>query len=298
MDSLYFSIMWWNVSLSPPTSTRSKTQKKLTKEERLVACAKIIKEFMNIGFDFICLGEVTSEDIDNLSQELNLTASDYTVVDGYNTVGKLIFDTCVFYKKIHQLVVDPKPFENLLYTTGGRNSRVGQRFEFKFQPTNDAIVLFVSHWSGQQSTDDKLYESIAQDLRNAVNQDILKKKHIVLLGDYNVEPHHQSMVTKLQSSREKELVKFRKTLFYNPFWKFLPSTQDGETNNLLGTYYLRKTGLFNDWHVIDQILISSHFFDKRWKFDDDCVEIIDTNYMLDDPVSDHMAISMLIERVV
>ncbi|CDG74722.1 endonuclease/exonuclease/phosphatase family protein [Acinetobacter baumannii] len=290
--------MWWNVGLSPPTSQRLKNQKKMTKEERLVVCAKKIKQFMNLGFDFICLGEVSSEDVVNLSKELNLTASDYTVVDGYNTVGRLIFDTCIFYKKIHKLVVDIKPYENLVYTTGGRNSKVGQRFEFKFLPTNDVIVLFLSHWSGQQSTDDKLYESIAQDLRNALKTDILQKKHIILLGDYNVEPHHQSMVSKLQTSREKELVKYRKTLFYNPFWKFLPLTQDKDENKLLGTYHLRQTGLFNDWHVIDQILISSLFFDKKWKFDDDCVEIIDTNYLLEDPVSDHMAISMLIERVV
>lgn len=298
MDSLYFSIMWWNVGLSPPTKKKSQKANKLTKEERLVGCSKIIKEYMNIGFDFICLGEVSSEDVVNLSQELNLKSSDYTVVNGFDTVGKLIFDTCIFFKKTHQLIVGVKPFENLIYSSGGRQTKVGQRFEFRFSPSNDVIVLYLSHWSSQRSTDDKLYESIAQDLRNAVKPDLIKQNHMILLGDYNVEPHHQSLISKLQSSREKELVKFRTSLFYNPFWKFLSSTQASNANNLLGTYHLRKTGVFNDWHVIDQILISSHFLDKKWKFVDDFVEIIDTNYLLDDPVSDHMAISMLIERVV
>ncbi|MDH0030312.1 MULTISPECIES: hypothetical protein [unclassified Acinetobacter] len=285
------------MSFSPPTSKRSKTEKKLTKEESLKACSKVIQMFMDYGCDFICLGEVSSEDVDVLSSELKLTDSEYTVVNGCNKVGKLIFDTCIFFKKTHQLVANPNSFENLIYSVGGRQTKVAQRYEFRYAPMDDSIVLYLTHWSSKQSTDDSLYESIAQDLRNAVNKDLVKPT--ILLGDFNVEPHHESLVSKLQSSREKELVNFRKELFYNPCWKFLTSTQIAiENDTPSGTYYLRKAGLLNDWHVIDQILISSHFLGKNWKFKDKLVEIIDTNSLLEDAISDHMAISMLIERVI
>lgn len=296
MDSLYFSIIWWNTSLSPPTSKPIKTKGKLTQKQRISACSKFIQELMNINWDFICLGEVSTSDVHELSTLLKLTESEYTVVNGHNKIGNLIFDTCIFYKKTHQLVANPKAFENLVYSVGGRQTKVAQRYEFIHASTNEPIVLYLSHWSSKQSTDDSLYESIAQDLRSAVNKDLLKPT--ILLGDFNVEPNHQSLVSKLQTSREKDLVNFRKELFYNPCWKFLASTQNTIKDSPLGTYKLRKAGFFNDWHVIDQILISSHFLGKSWKFEDKLVEIIDTNTLLGDAISDHMAVSMLIEKVV
>lgn len=48
--------------------------------------------------------------------------------------------------------------------------------------------------------------------------------------------------------------------------------------------------------MIDQILISKNFLNKAWSFQDSFVEIIDTNATLNDPISDHLAISIFIER--
>ena len=105
------------------------------------------------------------------------------------------------------------------------------------------------------------------------------------------------MTMGLQTSREKELVKYRKSLLYNPCWKFLTISQQNNTSeSMCGTHYLRKTGLFNSWHVIDQILVSENFLGKKWKFMDSLVEIIDINTQLDKVISDHQAVSMFIER--
>lgn len=293
------SVIWWNTSLSPPTSKKKKSKGGISKAEKLQASVLVFEQLLEAGYDFICLGEISSEDIEYLSEKLNLVSSDYTFIDGYQIVGKLHFDTCIIFKKIHNLISDPTPFKNLIYSIGGRQSKVAQRYEFNFSPLGETIVLYLSHWSGQQSTDDKLYGNIAQDLRSAVNSDLIKRTPVILLGDYNVEPHHQSMVFNLQSSREKELVLYRKDLFYNPCWRFLSSTQNLTSDtNILGSYYLRKTGVFNTWHILDQILVSKHFLSNKWNFQDRLVEIIDMNAMFDSPISDHMAISMLIERAV
>lgn len=48
--------------------------------------------------------------------------------------------------------------------------------------------------------------------------------------------------------------------------------------------------------MIDQVLISHNFLTNAWNFKDSFVEIIDTDTALNDPISDHLAISIFIER--
>lgn len=298
MSQTKLSLVWWNTSLSPPTTKKTGESKfKLSKSDRLLYCGKVIREFMNCNYDFICLGEVNSDDIQSLVQQINITDSDYTYISGYQKIGQIIFDTCILYNKSHELNSDILQVRNLIYGSSGKNTKTGQRFEFHLPNIQETLVLYLSHWPSRQSADDMLYNQIAQDLRGAINSDLLSHS-VILLGDYNVEPHHTSMISGLQTSREKDLVKYRKTLLYNPCWKFLAYSQNDMVNNSQhGTYRLRKAGLFNDWHMIDQILVSSNFLGRKWNFIDSSVEIIDTNAQLNDPISDHFAISIFIERV-
>jgi len=292
-DSL--SLVWWNTSLSPPTTKKVNDKFKLSKIERISKCSQIIKSWMDFDYDFICLGEVREGDIDDLIHSLNIIESNYTFISGIEVIGQLVFDTCIFYKKSHEYSLEQFRAKNLIYNSADSKTKVGQRFEFYLPNIGEVLVLYLSHWPSQQRTKDSVYSSAAQDLRTEVNKDLELQHNVILLGDYNVEPHHPSMVTGLQTSREKELVKYRRNLFYNPFWKFLAASQHGE-NSCHGTYYLRKSGLFNNWHMIDQILISREFLNKKWNFVDELVQIIDINAGLNDPISDHLAVSMFIER--
>ncbi|MDH1309878.1 endonuclease/exonuclease/phosphatase family protein [Acinetobacter baumannii] len=291
------SIIWWNTSLSPPTTKKSDTKKfKISKTDRLFYCSEVIQQFMHMNYDFICLCEVAASDIESLAEQINIDESNYTYISGYEKQGNLIFDTCIFFKKNYDLNSDLLQVRNLIYNSAGRKVKTGQRFEFYLPNIKENLVLYLSHWPSRQSADEILYNSLGQDLRGAINKDLELKRNVILVGDYNVEPHHISMVSGLQSTREKDLAKYRKTLLYNPCWKFLTASQCDECDNKSGTYYLRKTGLFNSWHIIDQILVSKNFFSKKWNFMDNFVEIIDTNVELNDPISDHLAISMFIER--
>lgn len=297
MSSGNLSVVWWNTSLSPPTSQKSKTEKfKIPRHDRLFYCGKIIQQFMDLNYDFICLGEVAADDIESFIEQINIVESNYTYISGYEKRGNLIFDTCILFNKNYELNSDLLQVRNLIYNSAGRHVKTGQRFEFYLPNIKETLVLYLSHWPSKQSADDMLYNSIAQDLRGAINQDLLFNRNIILVGDYNIEPHHVSMVSGLQSTREKDLLRYRKELLYNPCWQFLTVSQYHNCNFKRGTYFLRKTGFFNSWHVIDQILVSKSFFSKKWNFMDNLVEIIDTNVQLNDPISDHLAISMFIER--
>lgn len=299
MEKINLSLIWWNTSLSPPINRKSgaKNKFKYTKCERISYCSDVIQQFMDADYDFICLGEVSSEDIKYIIEKLEIAQSNYTYINGFESVVGLIFDTCILFKKNYEFNAGLAQIRNLIYNSAGRHVKTGQRFEFYLPGLKETLVLYLSHWPNRQSADDSLYNSISQDLRGAVNSDLVQSHNVILLGDYNVEPHHTSIVSGLQTSREKNLVKYRKTLLYNPCWKFTTASQhfSGDKNHS-GTYYLRKTGLFNSWHMIDQILISKNFLTKPWSFQDSFVEIIDTNATLNDPISDHLAISIFIER--
>lgn len=223
MEKLNLSLVWWNTSLSPPINRKSEIKNKFkhTRVDRISCCSDVIQQFMEADYDFICLGEVNSEDIKYITEKLDIVQSDYTYVNGFEKVGSLIFDTCILFKKSNELNAGANQVRNLTYSVSDRNIKVAQRFEFHVSDINETVVLYLSHWPSKQSADDKVYQSIAQDLRGSVNNDLSHNaRHVVLLGDYNVEPHHNSMVEGLQTSREKELVLYRKSLLYNPCWKF------------------------------------------------------------------------------
>ncbi|WP_060466241.1 endonuclease/exonuclease/phosphatase family protein [Acinetobacter sp. LMB-5] len=295
LDSL--SLIWWNTSLSPPTEKKDLKEKPLTKEEQLNACAIYIESLFLLNYDFICLGEISPSDINHLISLLNVVDSNYSYISGAEKVGRLIFDTCIFFKKEYALIEDSSQTKNFIYSIGGRNIKSGQRYEFELPYSKSSLVFYLSHWPSRQTCDDSLYNNIAQSIRVNIEKDLLSSKHVILLGDYNVEPHHTSIVSCLQSSREKTLVKYRKFLFYNPCWKFLSSSQYVENDNqLFGTYRLRKSGLFSDWHTIDQILICKKFLLNEWNFKDEHVKIIDVNSSMGLQISDHAAVSFYIER--
>lgn len=309
MNKLLFSIIWWNTSLSPPTAPTKVKEKngQLSKTEKLKYISDVIRYFMSLDYDFICLGEVLDDDIIALQNSLNLYSSTYTLVSGVEKFDGLYFDTCILYKKEHSYIPAHEcNVRKVIISISGRKVRVGQRFEFKYSYTSETLVLYLSHWPNPRSADQSIYDSIAQELRSSLSTDLNSNHAIVLLGDYNVEPCNHSLTNKLQTSREKELVKYRKELFYNPFWKFLSKSQIVNSNavnsEIYWSYFLKKTGLFNSCHVIDQIMFSSNFLSNSWKFDDNLIKIINPNDMINLTskvmISDHMIVSAHIEKKV
>lgn len=292
----FLSIIWWNTSLSPPTSSK----RNLASQEKKENIARVLQKFMDLRYDFICLGEVTLEDIIYISSHLNLTKTEYNYAIGAQKQGRLYFDTAILFKKDHQLVkhkTDDCQFATM--GLGSRNLKIFERYEFIHSRFGNLLTLYLSHWPSQLQDNSLNTCTISSRLRFEVEKDLLAGKEVIMMGDYNVEPFSNEMVHNLQSSRDKDIVLKKPNVFYNPCWKFLPLNAD---TKIKGTYNYTN-GNFHTWYVIDQILISNAFLKDRWLFDDSLISIVDldsifnVNEEFKNP-SDHWPLSSLIHRII
>lgn len=291
----YLSIIWWNTSLSPPMSSKRNLASQVKKE----CIATVLKKFMDMKYDFICLGEVSIEDVSYISSYLNLKKTEYNYAIGTQKQGRLYFDTAVFYKKNHQLIKYNR--DDCQFATmglGSRNLKIFERYEFIHSEFGNLISLYLSHWPSRLQDNSLNTATISARLRFEVEKDLDNNKEIIMMGDYNVEPFSDEMVHHLQSSRDRDIVLKKPNIFYNPCWKFLPL---GANARVKGTYNYTE-GNFHTWCVIDQILISSSFLKNQWSFDDSLTSIIDLNTLFKQDEefknpSDHWPLSTLITRI-
>lgn len=291
----YLSIIWWNTSLSPPMSSK----RNLASQDKKECIAAVLQRFMAMEYDFICLGEVSMEDIIYISSYLNLKKTEYNYAIGAQKQGRLYFDTAILYKKTHQLIKHNR--DDCQFATmglGSRNLKIFERYEFIHSEFGNLLSLYLSHWPSQLQDNSLNTATISSRLRFEVEKDLEGDKEVIMMGDYNVEPFSDEMVHHLQSSRDRDIVLKKPNVFYNPCWKFLPLNTEGK---IKGTYnYIN--GNFHTWCVIDQILISSSFLKNQWAFDDNLTSIIDldslfkVNADFKNP-SDHWPLSTLIHRV-
>lgn len=291
----FLSIIWWNTSLSPPMSSK----RNLASQDKKEGIATILQKFMDMKYDFICLGEVSMEDIIHISSFLNLKKTEYNYAIGAQKQGRLYFDTAILYKKNHQLIKHDR--DDCQFATmglGSRNLKIFERYEFIHSEFGNLLSLYLSHWPSQLQDNSLNTATISSRLRFEVEKDLESHKEVIMMGDYNVEPFSDEMVHHLQSSRDRDIVLKKPNIFYNPCWKFLPLSTEAKVK---GTYnYIN--GNFHTWCVIDQILISSPFLKNQWAFDDNLTSIIDidslfkANEEFNNP-SDHWPLSTLITRV-
>jgi len=291
----YLSIIWWNTSLSPPMSSKRNLASQVKKE----CIATVLKKFMDMKYDFICLGEVSIEDISYISSYLNLKKTEYNYAIGAQKQGRLYFDTAIFYKKNHQLIKYNR--DDCQFATmglGSRNLKIFERYEFIHSEFGNLISLYLSHWPSRLQNNSLNTATISARLRFEVEKDLDNNKEIIMMGDYNVEPFSDEMVHHLQSSRDRDIVLKKPNIFYNPCWKFLPLDANARVK---GTYNYTE-GNFHTWCVIDQILISSSFLKNQWSFDDSLTSIVDLNTLFKQDEefknpSDHWPLSTLITRI-
>ncbi|KAF1026894.1 MAG: hypothetical protein GAK29_00978 [Acinetobacter bereziniae] len=293
LDSL--SMVWWNVALSPPSSsTRDKAS--IGKIEKV---SEILSIFINKKYDLICLGEVSTEDMRKLSKLLNLEELKYSYIEGADKQGLLYFDTAVIYSD--KLVAQRQAnnsycFHEVLNITDRNSVKLYERYIFRIKDVDDDIVLYLSHWPSQLRNSEIQTTQIAINLKSQIREILEEQRNVILMGDYNLEPYDKCIVNYLGSSRSKEEVMRNKTMLYNPCWKLLiPNDND----IIYGSYFYAQ-GHYHKWQILDQCMFSLSFLEKPWFFDDNLVSIIDVNKLYesngDINPSDHWPISCTIFR--
>ncbi|ELW9271201.1 endonuclease/exonuclease/phosphatase family protein [Acinetobacter baumannii] len=294
MENFELSIIWWNTSLSPPVS--SKRDK--SSDEKRASIASVIQKFMENDYEFICLGEVGPEDIIFFEENIFPQKLGYFCAKGIDGVGRTFFDTCIYYKKDHDLIRNGNSdVQNFTMASATRTFKYGQKYRFSLC-NNDKITVYLSHWPSRLNDVSLQTISIAERLRVNIEDELQETRNIILVGDYNVEPYDNAVVHQLQCSREKSLVLKKPNVFYNPCWKFLAPSFHAKPLNTLGTYYYAN-GQFHNWHIIDQIMFSSNFLSDEWDFKDKYINILKLNHLDDTQKflqSDHYPLSAVILR--
>ncbi|MCS4309077.1 hypothetical protein M2404_003440 [Rheinheimera pacifica] len=261
---MHLTIGWWNTSLSPRGKPRLGGH-----EENLVLALIVIKNMLvEKELDFLALGEVCRDDFIEISLLLKNTSYEIQICD--SKVGGSVFSQAYIYnsQKIGILTSTLLTWEIV-----DRKYRVGHALKIAIVDGSQ-FILIVSHWPSKMPGDaDKIRPHLGARLRDYFN-DIRASEtdipHMILMGDYNSEPFEAPLSEYLIATRDKERVRKKSDLFYNPYWKNLGmSTCDRYCGS---SYY--KSGLYSNWSLFDQILFSSAFVNGNfWKLDEDGVTL-------------------------
>lgn len=283
--------------MSPPLS---KTQDKASLEKK-ESVAFVVRRLMEEGYEFICLSELSAKDIDFLVEQTKSNSYGYYCARGAEKNENLYFDTGIFYKKHNVLErSNYKDSVNYIYVKGRSRVKFGQKYKFRLS-INEDIILFLSHWPSRIRNEEEKRDDIATRLRINIENGFNETSKIIVLGDFNVEPYHNTIIHKLQSSRAKGVVLKNEMTLYNPCWKFMCSDQILGGAQTLGTHFYPKADLFHEWHILDQVLISKDFLLPTWSFKDESVTILEQKKLIDGidfeyNASDHQLLSLIIGR--
>jgi hypothetical protein len=290
---LNLSFAWWNTSLSPSAKPRA------TNEERQIAIDVILFLLFIENIDFLVLGEISEEDISVLQKIDDL--DEYSIKSGVSKIGHIAFDTCFIYR-IDKIAVSD--FIEEKYTgRSGNNLKIAQKLVIAVNTINQPIHLFASHWSSRlynhENSEDR--HLLGVRLRDDVDDILVNnpESFIILLGDYNDEPFDVSLAKQLMATRDKALIKRKRNLLYNPFWRYLTYLNDNLS--YAGTYF-HKNGQTTKWHTFDQIILSSIFLDGELLLNESTTGIVDIPKYLEqvkdkDTIFDHLPVKLTIEKV-
>lgn len=249
---------WWNTSLAPSGNSRS------TLEERAIACQVVINLITEIGADFIALGEMSDIDLSAISQAC--IALGYSAHSGITKAGRSKFDVCYICNDRKLSILN---FKDIISKKGESTLKIAKRVDLISLIDETVFHLFISHWPSrlwcEKNNADR--HTLGVRLRDSF-EDIIEVydvcPFVIMLGDYNDEPFDDSLSEQVMASRDIDLVRRKKYLLYNPFWRHL--CKQTEHHHGAGSYYY-KGGKTTKWHTFDQLMYSQAFLASRgWAY--------------------------------
>ncbi|HCW4827089.1 TPA: endonuclease/exonuclease/phosphatase family protein [Acinetobacter baumannii] len=280
-----------NINLSPPIGNRWNK----SKVDKKIKVSRVIQGLLKLDFDFLCLCEVSPEDMEFIDNSIQLIGMGYDYNIYRKNYGGLYFDTCVIFKNTFDFV------QSKVEVDGEEKNKlkVFQKYEFLSGHLEERIIFYVTHWLSQLNDNKEKRRTVASFIKKDTNDEkkFFNKTKFVVLGDFNVEPYDSAILEGLRSTRDQKVISNNSSLFYNPFWKFLQIKEDQPS----GTHHCTKNE-FHHWHIYDQILVSGNFFRDGWNLDDNLVLVFDDkmisslhNDSFSNP-SDHLPICLKLEK--
>lgn len=293
------SFAWWNTSLSPLGRRRA------TPEQKAVAQNIISYLIKYLQVDCLGLGEVTTEDVDDLLTQKELT--NYEFYDGTLKTGRLQFDTGILYCKDKLQLINS---QSLISTRGSHSLKIANRVDFLAVNAEKPFHVFVSHWPSRLWCEKNGADRHLLGVRLRESIEELYKfyggpPHAILLGDFNDEPFDASLSEQLLAARDRKLVRRNPLLLYNPFWRCLgepiPHVPGTRCLSYSGSYF-HASGIDTQWRTFDQIIFSSAFLGQsEWQLNENYTQILQFQPFTDfvckpNEIFDHFPVISVIER--
>lgn len=177
------SIVLWNTKLSPPLN---KYWSKSTSEAKNKV-SNVVRLFISLNYDFICLSEVSPTDIEHLNSELSLYSKGYDFYIIQEKTRDVYFDTAILYKRNFSCI------ECNFFIDGENNHKLKayQKYIFQNIESKDYLVFYFTHWPSMLADNAEARRSISSYIRANLNEMKNKDSSIkfIVLGDFNAEPY-------------------------------------------------------------------------------------------------------------
>jgi hypothetical protein len=224
-----------------------------------------IHDLLDRGTDILGLCEVDRRNIQFIQELLDVgNYPEYQILDLY-TSGNSIDDFCLIYNTTKLTVTAEPESANVRDNVTEKWLKAGVFVNLTLQNHGDIFVA-LSHWQSRQTYSETsvMRLKLGEAMRTKVSAigDSHPNAPIILLGDYNDEPYHASIVSGLGASRDPAFVLKKPHYFYNPYWGCLAPREVGTP---AGSYIHASAIDANGGAVYDQIMFSSHFV-REWEF--------------------------------
>lgn len=272
---------WWNVALSP---SAPQANSNASDDGYNLICGHIRKLIIEESCDFLALCEVSSVDVEYITQNLGL--SDISIIDLTQNVGRTRFDIAVIYNN-RKITVKFKKSLSKIRT--GETVKGAQLVELVNLDDQKKINVYLCHWASRLngSGEEKRIQS-ARIVEDSAFELINSGVDVIVMGDFNDNPYDVSLRKYMNATRCIDAVrKYPADYLYNPFWRNLVSEQKHSHINCSMPYrsgtlkFKEFSGTF--WHAYDQILLSSGFVtDKDWNLNEFMTKVVTSDELLRD----------------
>jgi predicted extracellular nuclease len=208
---------------------------------------KLGKAISKVGYDkaqkppsVVGLAEVENKEVvAQLLRSKHLKNKDYGIVH-YDSPDERGIDTALIYQKSTFEVIDTKTISLLLFNEFGQRDYTRDVLHVTGTLNKERLHILVNHWpsrrSGAEETKNKRIQA-AQTVRQVVEeiQETEKNPGILIMGDFNDDPHSESIKEHLLTPS-----------LINPMEKIM-GLDRGSLN------HKRK------WNLFDQIILSHNF---------------------------------------
>jgi hypothetical protein len=268
-DRLVFA--WWNTGLSPVGRERANDA------DYQIACSIVKSLIQDYGVVFLGLGEITLEDLKYIKETSKIDG--YSIFDGTLREGRIQFDTGAIF---NSSIISKIGELTSIIQHGTKKLKLSNRIDFLINDDDRPFHIFISHWPSHlvpdcESTRITLGAKMRDSLNELENQ-YIGNKRIIVMGDFNEEPFHESLEGQLLATRDRALAIRNHSYLYNPFWRYLGESESYlkhmKQKSFAGTCFI-TSGSLTRWKTVDQIMVSSIFLGNEcWHLNEDLTRIL------------------------